>query len=72
MFEPDQVKTQVRGKLLANEPLSNYTSWRTGGPADWVYIPADSTDLANFLQSVPKEQPVTWVWAVILWCVMVV
>ena len=60
MFEPDQVKTQVRGKLLANEPLSNYTSWRTGGPADWVYIPADSTDLANFLQSVPKEQPVTW------------
>ena len=60
MLELDHVKTKVRGKLLQNEHLSNYTSWRTGGPADWVYIPADSTDLAHFLQSLPAEPPVTW------------
>ncbi len=60
MYELGHGNGQVRGKLLPNEHLSNYTSWRTGGPADWVYIPADSADLAHFLQSLPKEQPVTW------------
>jgi len=49
----------LRGKLLANEPLSNYTSWRTGGPADYVFIPADLDDFSNFLRELPKTVPVT-------------
>lgn len=49
-----------RGKLLANESLSNYTSWRAGGPADYVYLPADLADLGAFLRSLSNDIPVTW------------
>lgn len=50
----------TRGKLLKNEPLSGYTSWRTGGPADHLYVPADLDDLSLFLKQVPHDVPVTW------------
>ncbi len=56
---PDKV-TAVRGQLLHDEPLSRYTYWRIGGPADYLYIPADLDDLAQFLQQLPKAMPVTW------------
>jgi UDP-N-acetylmuramate dehydrogenase len=49
-----------RGTLLENESLSRYTSWRTGGPADYVYLPADAQDLAVFLKQLPEGYPVTW------------
>jgi len=51
--------TGLRGKLLQNEPLSNYTSLRTGGPADYVFIPADLDDFTNFLRELPQTMPVT-------------
>lgn len=50
----------LRGKLLHQEPLSSYTSWRTGGSADYLYLPADVSDLSLFLQHVPHDMPVTW------------
>ncbi len=28
------MSTEVRGKLLFDEPMSRHTSWRVGGPAD--------------------------------------
>lgn len=59
-FIADTLRPTLRGKLLKNEPMVNYTSWRTGGPADYVYIPNDLDDLAHFLKSVPKEDPITW------------
>ena len=40
----------LRGQSRANEPLSKYTSWRVGGPAQHLYVPADLADLANFLR----------------------
>jgi len=49
----------LRGKLLQNEMLSHYTSWRTGGPADYVFIPADLDDLSTFLRELPGTAPVT-------------
>lgn len=51
---------EIRGKLLQDELLSNHTSWRIGGPADFLYMPADLQDLSTFLQSLPKNMPVTW------------
>lgn len=57
---PPKHADHFRGTLLANEPLSRYTSWRTGGPADYVYLPADLVDLSEFLKSLPDEMPVTW------------
>jgi UDP-N-acetylmuramate dehydrogenase len=34
-----------RGRLLAEEPLAPYTTWRIGGPAELLALPADREDL---------------------------
>ncbi|WP_455218040.1 UDP-N-acetylmuramate dehydrogenase [Kaarinaea lacus] len=52
--------TNLRGKLLQDEPMSRHTSWRIGGPADRYYQPADIDDLAQFLQQLPEDEPVFW------------
>lgn len=51
----------LRGKLMNNESMSRHTSWRAGGPADRLYIPADLDDLRNFLQQLPGDEPLTWI-----------
>lgn len=50
----------IRGTLLQGESLSRYNSWRTGGPADYVFLPKDTQDLAEFLKQLPDTYPVTW------------
>jgi UDP-N-acetylmuramate dehydrogenase len=40
----------LRGRQARNAPLGPYTSWRTGGPADLLYRPADRDDLASFVR----------------------
>ena len=50
-----------RGRLLKNEPMSRHTSWRVGGPADALYVPADLDDLVVFLRGLPANEPVYWV-----------
>ncbi|PTE13354.1 UDP-N-acetylmuramate dehydrogenase [Pseudogemmobacter blasticus] len=39
-----------RGALTPNRPLSDLTWLRVGGPADWLFQPADEDDLAAFLR----------------------
>lgn len=51
---------ELRGQLLKNESLAHFTSWRTGGHADCIYIPADLDDLSQFLRKLPQTVPVTW------------
>jgi UDP-N-acetylmuramate dehydrogenase len=53
--------TQHTGKLLLNEPLARYTSWRVGGRADQLYIPADLEDLCHFLQSLDEAEPIYFI-----------
>ncbi|MCC2667005.1 MAG: murB [Gammaproteobacteria bacterium] len=53
-------KESLRGCLLENALLSDYTSWRVGGRAEILYIPADLDDLAYFLRQVPAEKPILW------------
>jgi UDP-N-acetylenolpyruvoylglucosamine reductase len=48
----------VRGKLTPNQPLSAVTWFRTGGPAQLMFQPADEDDLAVFLKKLPKDIPV--------------
>jgi UDP-N-acetylmuramate dehydrogenase len=50
---------EVRGKLLRNEPLSPFTWFRVGGPADVLFLPLDEDDLAAFLQGLDPAAPVT-------------
>ena len=40
----------VRGALTPDRPLDGLTWLRVGGPADWLFQPADQDDLAAFLR----------------------
>lgn len=50
----------LRGTLQHHVPLKDYTSWRVGGPAKQFYRPIDKVDLANFLKSLPENEPLLW------------
>lgn len=50
----------LRGKLLLNESLAHYTSWRAGGVARQLYQPADVADLQYFLQYLSPNEPILW------------
>lgn len=56
MPTPDQIETQ--GRLTPAKPLSDLTWLRVGGPADWLFQPADEADLAHFLSELDPEIPV--------------
>jgi len=49
---------QTRGKLTPQRPLSDLTWLRVGGPAQWLFQPADADDLAAFLRDLPGDVPV--------------
>jgi len=52
---------RISGKLLLNEPLARYTSWRVGGKADRLYIPSGLQDLQDFLRDLDESEPVHFV-----------
>lgn len=60
MLITKDAKLSLRGQLKEHEPLANYTSWRVGGPADMLYIPADIQDLSVFMRQLSAETPVIW------------
>lgn len=45
----------VRGTLTPQRDLSTLTWLRVGGPADWLFQPADLEDLSAFLAALPYE-----------------
>ena len=47
-----------RGTLTPNRPLADLTWLRVGGPADWLFQPADEADLAGFLRDLDPAIPV--------------
>jgi UDP-N-acetylmuramate dehydrogenase len=49
----------LRGRLMANQPLAELTWFRVGGPAQLLFMPEDEPDLAYFLSRLPAEVPVT-------------
>lgn len=49
---------EPRGRLTPDRPLSELTWLRVGGPADWLFQPADLDDLQAFLADLPAEVPV--------------
>ncbi len=53
--------TQLKGKLLLNEPMARYTSWRVGGRADQFYIPESLEDLSMFLRSLDAAEPIYFI-----------
>ena len=49
----------LRGRLLANQPLGEFTWFRVGGPAQALFMPEDENDLAYVLGNLPSDVPVT-------------
>lgn len=49
-----------RGELRQGESMARHTSWRVGGPADRYYVPGSIEDLAEFIASLPADEPVHW------------
>ncbi|WP_299894746.1 UDP-N-acetylmuramate dehydrogenase [uncultured Ruegeria sp.] len=47
-----------KGRLSRARPLSDLTWLRVGGPADYLFQPADIEDLQAFLQELPAETPI--------------
>lgn len=45
----------VRGTLSPQKPLDTLTWLRVGGPADWLFQPADEADLADFLRALDPD-----------------
>ncbi len=49
----------LRGRLMANQPLAELTWFRVGGPAQLLFMPEDEADLAYFLANLPADLAVT-------------
>ncbi|MFO0523993.1 MAG: UDP-N-acetylmuramate dehydrogenase [bacterium] len=47
----------LRGVLRSDVPMARHVSWRAGGSADRVYVPADLPDFAAFLRATPRGEP---------------
>src|SRR3990167_4334853 len=50
---------ELRGRLLANQPLGEVTWFRVGGPAQAFFMPEDDNDLAYVLRNLPADMPVS-------------
>jgi UDP-N-acetylmuramate dehydrogenase len=48
----------LRGRLTRDRPLADLTWLRVGGPADWLFQPADEDDLRAFLDALDPDVPV--------------
>ncbi|MEL7544510.1 MAG: UDP-N-acetylmuramate dehydrogenase, partial [Pseudomonadota bacterium] len=49
---------EVRGRLTPEASLADVTWFRVGGPAEYLFTPADENDLAGFLKALPPHVPV--------------
>ena len=46
---------KVRGQYKEHAPLANFSWFKVGGPADVLFLPADTNDLSNFLINKPAK-----------------
>jgi UDP-N-acetylmuramate dehydrogenase len=50
------LQNEIKGKILLNEPLSNHTSFRIGGPAEILVIPQDINDIKYIVKLAEQKQ----------------
>jgi UDP-N-acetylmuramate dehydrogenase len=50
---------ELKGRLVANQPLADLTWLRVGGPAQVLYTPTGVEDLGYFLRHLPDAIPIT-------------
>ena len=56
---PPPPKVKFRGKVLENEPLARYTTYRLGGPARVFVMPADAEDVVKAIR-LAGERGLPW------------
>lgn len=56
---PPVPKVKFRGRMLENEPLASYTTYRIGGPARFLVMPGDADDVAKALQ-LAQDRGLPW------------
>lgn len=49
---------KVRGRLTRDAPLAPLVWFKSGGAADWLFEPADTDDLCDFLRALDPQLPV--------------
>jgi len=52
-------KVKFKGKMLENEPLARHTTWRLGGPARYLVLPADAEDVVKAVE-MARDRGVPW------------
>ena len=53
--KPTGLRHPIRGVLTPDRPLADLTWLRVGGPADWLFQPADLDDLQSFLTQLDPD-----------------
>jgi len=56
---PPPPKVKFHGRVLEQEPLSRYTTWRLGGPARYLVLPADAEDVVRALE-MARDRGLPW------------
>lgn len=56
-----QTLVNLRGRWMADEPMSRHVSWRAGGRARCAYVPADLDDLCTLMRALPPDEPLMFV-----------
>ncbi|MFD3258506.1 UDP-N-acetylmuramate dehydrogenase [Paenibacillus lentus] len=51
-----KLSEQEVGTVLPNEPMSKYTTWKIGGPADALIVPENTRQLASLIRRLYEEQ----------------
>lgn len=55
MISIEQIKEFFRGHIALREPMSKYTSFRIGGPADFYLEPADKDDVIRIIAYLEEQ-----------------
>jgi UDP-N-acetylmuramate dehydrogenase len=56
-----RISPEFGARVVFGAPMSKYTSWHAGGPADLFFTPRDITDLSSFLRQLPGTMPLLWI-----------
>ncbi len=56
-----QKSGQLQGRLMLNESLAQYTTWRIGGLAECCYQPQNANDLQAVLKLLPENTLLNWI-----------
>lgn len=60
-IEATEHKATGNSKLLKNESLARYTSWRVGGTADRLFIAENLNELQAFIKTVDSTEPIEFI-----------